>query len=52
MKHLTIFDKKSAITKQYKIFGVPTVIIADKGGTIVFRQHFVPEEKDIKALLK
>jgi len=47
-----MFDKKSLITQHYRVFGVPTIIIAEKGGNIVFRQHFVPSEDDIKALLK
>ncbi len=52
MKEVTVFDKKSDIAKDYKVFGVPTVIISEKGGKILFRQHYVPDEKEIKALLQ
>ncbi len=52
MNYPIIFDKKSVITKQYKVFGVPTVIIADTGGSIVFRQYYVPKAKEIQKLLR
>jgi len=52
MKQLAVFDQKSAITQQYRVFGVPTIIVAKKGGDIIFRQHFVPSEGEIKALLQ
>jgi peroxiredoxin len=51
LKYPIIYDKKAEITKKYKVFGVPTVIIADTGGSIVFRQYYVPKAKEIKELL-
>ena len=51
MKQRTIFDARSEITQLYKVFGVPTVIIADKGGKILYRQYYIPEEKEVKPLL-
>lgn len=52
MKQLVIFDNKSDITQKYRVFGVPTVIIAQKGGNIVFRQYYVPTAQEIKTLLQ
>jgi peroxiredoxin len=52
LNYPVIFDKNSTITKQYKVYGVPTVIIADTGGSIVYRQYSVPTEKEIKELLR
>jgi alkyl hydroperoxide reductase subunit AhpC len=41
-----IFDKKGKIPRQYGVQGVPTVMIADKTGTIVFRNYGVPDISD------
>jgi len=46
-----IYDKGSKITRDYGITGVPTVIIADRTGAILFRNHYVPNEVEINKLL-
>lgn len=51
MSYPVIFDRNSTITSQYKVLGVPTIIIADTKGTIVFRQYYVPDEQILETLL-
>ena len=48
----TFFDNNSVVTKKYKILGVPTIIMADKSGRIVFRNFLAPEisDQDFKEL--
>lgn len=52
IKYPVIYDKKSEITMDYKVFGVPTVIIADTKGTVLFRQYYVPKPEEITRLLQ
>lgn len=52
IKFPVIFDKKSKITMEYRVTGVPAVIIADTAGTILFRQHYVPNQDEITKLLQ
>ncbi len=46
------FDNKSVVTKKYKIQGVPTILMADKSGRVVFRNFIAPEisDQDFKEL--
>ncbi len=37
-----IFDTKNTISRKYQVRGVPTVVIADKNGTIRFKNFGVP----------
>jgi len=46
MSYPVIFDKSSDISGQYAIQGVPTVLVADKKGTIVFKNYGVPDITD------
>ena len=46
-----IFDAESVITRQHGIMGVPTILIADRRGAIVYRQHVVPDEAKLLSLL-
>jgi len=46
-----IYDLQSKITMQHKVFSVPTILIADRDGNVVFRQHFVPEAENLATLL-
>jgi len=46
MTYPVIFDKKGKIPRMYGVQGVPTVLIADKTGTIVFRNYGVPDISD------
>jgi peroxiredoxin len=41
-----IFDKRGKIPRKYGVQGVPTVLIADKNGNIVFRNYGVPDITD------
>jgi peroxiredoxin len=43
MAYPVIFDRKGTIARQYGVQGVPTVLIADKKGMIVFKNYGVPE---------
>lgn len=44
MTYPNIFDKDRTITGQYKIFGVPTIIIADKSGKVVHNSPALPDD--------
>jgi peroxiredoxin len=37
------FDKDSEVSREFKISGVPTIIIVDKSGTIKYRSYRLPE---------
>lgn len=41
-----IFDNKGTISRQYGVQGVPTILIADKKGIVVFKNYGVPEITD------
>ena len=53
MTYPILFDSSSQITDQYRVQGVPTVIIADKRGIIRFRNFGAPDisEADFTELL-
>jgi len=51
MDYPVIYDNKSKISAQYTIIAVPTIIVADKTGTVVFHGYSVPDESVIKNLL-
>lgn len=53
MAYPVIFDSDHSITNTYKVQGVPTVIIADRSGTIRFRNFKVPDitEEDYQKLI-
>lgn len=46
MSYPVLFDKKGNVAKQYKVQGVPTVIVADTKGRVVFKSYGVPEITD------
>jgi len=46
MFYPVLFDKKGNVAKQYKVQGVPTVIVADAKGRVVFKNYGVPEITD------
>lgn len=46
MAYPVIFDNEGAISSQYSIQGVPTIVIADKKGIVVFKNYAVPEISD------
>ncbi len=48
MTYPVIFDNKGKISRQYGIQGVPTILVADKKGVIVFKNYGVPEITDEK----
>ena len=52
MNYPVVFDKSSDISAKYRIQGVPTVLVADQKGTIVFKNYGVPEitEEDFQHL--
>ena len=43
MSYPVFFDATGMVTEQYRLQGVPTVIIADKQGVIQFRNYAVPD---------
>jgi peroxiredoxin len=43
MSYPVLFDKKSTIARKYQVQGVPTIIIADKKGKVVYKNYGVPE---------
>jgi peroxiredoxin len=38
------FDKESQVTKRFKVWGVPTIFIIDKGGVVQYRSTKVPDD--------
>lgn len=46
MSYPVLFDAAGKITDQFKLQGVPTIIIADKHGIIRFRNYAAPEITD------
>ena len=40
-----LLDRDTTLAWSYGIFGVPTYFIVDKGGFIVFKDHYFPKEK-------
>ena len=43
MKYPVIFDERSEISTKYRIRGVPTVLVANRKGIVVFKNFGVPE---------
>ena len=43
MLYPVFFDATGVVTEQYRLQGVPTVIIADKQGVIQFRNYGAPD---------
>jgi len=41
-----IFDEKGGIPIIYGVYGVPTILVADKNGIIIFHNNKVPEISD------
>ncbi|PIE58178.1 MAG: redoxin [Desulfobulbus propionicus] len=46
MAYPVIFDRSGTISQQYRVLGVPTIIVADKSGTIQFKNYGVPKITD------
>ena len=46
MTYPVIFDGNSKISRKYRVQGVPTIIVADKSGVVVFKNYGVPEITD------
>ena len=40
-----LLDRDTTLAWSYGIFGVPTYFIVDKGGFIVFKDHYFPKER-------
>lgn len=47
-----VFDKKGLIPRQYGVQGVPTVLVANKQGVVIYKDYGVPKftEEDFKQL--
>ena len=43
MEYPAYFDGTGKVTEQYKLIGVPTIIVADKHGVIRFRNYMAPD---------
>lgn len=43
MQYPAYFDGSGKVTEQYKLIGVPTIIIADKHGVVRFRNYMSPD---------
>ncbi|WP_028580809.1 TlpA family protein disulfide reductase [Desulfogranum japonicum] len=46
MNYPVIFDKTGTISNQYRIVGVPTIIVADSAGVIQFKNYGTPNITD------
>ncbi|GBE13087.1 sporulation thiol-disulfide oxidoreductase A precursor [bacterium BMS3Bbin14] len=52
MTYPVVFDRDLKIIRQYMIIAVPTVIVADRKGIIVYRGHGIPEEQILDKAVK
>lgn len=50
LKYPVLFDTQSQITQEHNVTGVPTVLISDQSGNILFRNHYVPNQDDINRM--
>ncbi|PKM92915.1 MAG: alkyl hydroperoxide reductase [Elusimicrobia bacterium HGW-Elusimicrobia-4] len=46
-----LLDANSEVSKKFKVYGIPTNILIDSKGVIVFRGNNLPDEKDIESVL-
>ncbi|WP_457574482.1 TlpA family protein disulfide reductase [Desulfolithobacter sp.] len=46
MNYPVLFDKQGTISRQYGVQGVPTIIVTDRSGRVVFKNFGVPEITD------
>ncbi|MFA5779786.1 MAG: TlpA disulfide reductase family protein [Elusimicrobiota bacterium] len=46
-----LLDTDSEVSKKFKVYGIPTNILIDSKGVIVFRGNNLPDEKDIEKVL-
>lgn len=53
MAYPTVFDANNAITQQYMVRGVPTILVADSNGRVQFRNYGAPDitEANFKRLM-
>ncbi len=53
MNYPVLFDDKNTISRMYGVQGVPTIVMADKSGRIVFKNYGVPDitDDDFKGLM-
>ncbi|MFH1541150.1 MAG: TlpA disulfide reductase family protein [Elusimicrobiota bacterium] len=49
--HKVLLDTQAEVTKKFKIHGLPTNILIDSKGMIVFRGNNLPQESDIEKVL-
>jgi len=38
-----LLDRKGAVARMYRVVGIPTYVLIDKGGRVVYRDHDLPE---------
>ncbi|HAX62386.1 MAG TPA: hypothetical protein DCX95_07545 [Elusimicrobia bacterium] len=46
-----LLDANAEVAKKFKVYGIPTNILIDSKGVIVFRGNNLPDEKDIEKVL-
>ncbi len=54
IKHTVVIDPSSETAQAYKVVGIPTNVLVDKAGNVVFNQNELPSdlEKTIGELVK
>ena len=52
MKYPVIFDKGGVLSREYKVMGVPTILIAGQDGSIMYRGYKVPDDSLIENFSK
>jgi peroxiredoxin len=50
--HTVLLDSKGTVSKDYKVFGIPTNVVVDKKGNVVYYDNPFPPEEIIKKILK
>ncbi|MBN1384890.1 MAG: TlpA family protein disulfide reductase [Elusimicrobia bacterium] len=51
ISHKVLLDINAGVTKEFKVYGIPTNILINTEGIIVFRGYDLPAEKEIEKVL-
>lgn len=51
IRYKILLDINAEVAKKFKVYSIPTNILVDSRGIIVFRRHNLPDGKEIKKIL-
>jgi len=52
LKYNVLLDEYAELALKYQIIGVPTYVLVDKQGNIVYQDNYFPSESELQAALK